>query len=761
MMRKKLLFTLMALPLLGFGQLSIDTTGETFAITFDQTTSGVNNGIYDGTSFNSPAAPGGLNSEAFSFSSIAGVSMNFGGSATGNPPNRGNSNGGVTSKGFYAFNTSTFGTDRALGWQSDTTDFDPGQLTLKVMNNSGTDINNARFGYTFASLNNTNNSTKLSVAFSLDSGVTFTDLPELSDSSAIASNPGSGWSADQKRVLIKNINWTDNNYVLFQFTSESGVRNVLQNDEVALDNIFVIGYDVDFIFDGAAWNVDPSDTFAAASAIVFPGDSAVISGSTTLEGISVLPGAKLYIPDSSELTISEFGRFEADANGYAQLYGALLGSISSYETYLNSEQGRWFNFAVPNEASLSDIAGLPVQANGNASTTNAWYLDATVDTNSDGFGEWTPFTSMAANLEGIGFQVYAGDGDYFGSAPFTARTTGRFVNGDVVIEVSSNTTDNFNLLPNPYPSILDYQDVYDNIPDMGSTYYIQDGTPDTAGATIFYRSYNASNGSNQFGGTRYIAPGMSYFTTYSGAQTEVTFTNAMRNIQADPNRYKTVKPFKDLELRVQSLSNDYHDGTYIFFGDQLSDQLNTRYDGLKMMNKGYPNLYSVVAGNDFVYNGLNDQFTSKDVDLHFQGDYAGFYEIEMPEITVPNTWTIELEDKLTGNIVNLRKSTYLFQHNSSNDEDRFILHINKNGVSVSEEEQARMFSFIESDQVIAELGDLQNVAIKVFAINGSLVAELDDQESRATIDASAWSEGVYILKAYQNGQEIHTNKIIK
>jgi len=798
MMRKKLLLALMALPLIGFGQWSIDTAGQENTINFDLTVDGVNINDYQGGGFNKNPSSNELDADAWAFEAF-GVSKGFGANYNG-VFNRGVSASPVSQNGFYGFDISFPGqnTNRALGWQASSGNPDV-EVRLMVINNTLKDINFINLSYLVSALNSGDQAVEMSVAYSFDD-VLYESLNNLTVTSDEAKDNFPLWSYDQRSDIVNfsdGFNVTDSlwaagdtMYLKFSSTSSSGSGSL---DEIAIDNLSLRVFSADYVFTAnGVWVPEaPNDTSAFDSdAIIFRSfnDSAVISGDVTgLNSLTIEPGGQLYMPDSTALFITNYVYLQANSTyPYSQMIGnvAIGGggapsgnpdAAATFEFVMEQRldksgdpMGRWYNMAFPTVSTTpNDIEGVRV-VTGSGNETNLYGYSE----NNGGFSKvLSPTTVLGAE----GYQLYAGDGNLFGQGPFLVRSEGSDFRSAAVNYSVTNTNDGFNLLANPFPAILDWEVAVDSFPaDVGTTYFIQNGYPDTSGSTIFgYKYYQAGGGTITSATdsldkvSQFLAPAMSYFLEYSGSSgtsETVTLDRSMLTLRASDQtpRFKTIQDFDLIKLKVIDVQRGWIDESLVRLSSDFADNKNVKEDATKLMNSGISNLFSVTNSNEkLAINSINDQFTSKDVDLHFQGDYAGFYEINMPEITVPNTWTVELEDKLTGNIIDLRKSTYLFQHNTSNDVDRFVLHINKNGVSIAEEDMNQVYSLMQGEELITELGDLKDVSLKVFAVNGTLVAEADDQNGTAVIDASDWAKGTYILKAYKDGQEVHTNKLVK
>ena len=758
-MIKRLCSALLLLPLVGMAQLEIDQLNQQFSINFDATVNGVNNGAYQGTGFNSSPNAGQLNSDGWSFENLGTpANMNFGASATAGDAARGVSSGGVTTAGFYAFNTNNGvgAADYAMGWQVDGTTFYNGKLTLKLINLTGANVETFRLAYILKEFNDTDTSANIRVSYSFDNS-TYTDIPELADSTVKDSDPTPQWQSKQLSAVLSGLGWAafDELYIQWQVESDSDPQ-----DEMAIDGLSFYAYEVDYLWDGTVWSPsNPSGVLdITKTALVLKGSVAPITSDMSLKSVTMMPGARLNAGSNQiSLPTTDTSYFFADATGYSQIIGEVFGPVG-YQMYYTSDSARYFNVGIPVNASFEDVSGMPLSITGSSANTNVWWYDATVDVDADGEGDFKPATAMTDATDGKGWQIYAGDGNYFGAAPFTMTTIGTLLSGNQSVAVSDATTEDYNILPNPYPSTIDWnQVVADNSTKLTSTYYMQDGSVDDT--DYRYRTYNGTIGAN--GGTQYIAPGMSYFVKVLAGATSVDFNDGQRTLQDGISLYGVHSTVKLLKVYTRLSGTKYFDETVVGFKSGLTDAKDANFDGGKFFNGGYPNLYTTGQGENYTYNGMDDAFTTKSVDLNFEGDYNGTYDIKLNEDWLPATWTVELEDKLTNTKTDIRKNTYTFSHQKGNNKERFVLHFNQQGaVGLDESQTSEIYSFVKENILTVKMGQLSG-ELKVYDAVGREIYTANNGTADVHIEMNKWASGTYILKVYSAGENIHTNKVIK
>ncbi len=766
MKMKLLLSAALLLPLLGFSQLEVKKLNTPYRISFDGTVNGVNRGVYQGNGWVSNPGTGQLDSDAWEYTGMSDGNLGSGGTANTGDAARGISNGFVTTGGFYAFNTNPLpggNADYCLGWQPDGTDMTPGTITLRVENTTGDTINVVNFSYEAKYINNENRRGEILVAVS-DDGVTYRDLPTLEAVSPQGMDASPEWTSLNRSAVVDSVVWEPNSFFFFQWTTDDRVNSSGNRDELGIDDITVLGFDADFVWDGAVWSPSqPSGLNTDADVLIFPNTSgtASISSSSTFNRMTLRPGSALDA-DGVNIDVADTAFLMANGFGYSQMLGCVSSGTTVYSSYLLSDStAYWYNIAFPVDATLGDISGVKVNANGNPNTTNIWYYDASIDTNSDGEGEFIPAASLAAETENIGYQIYLGDGTFFGFGPFTLSTAGTMLCGDQTVNVSAATADDFNLLANPYPSQLNWDLVTADAAngELAGTYYIQDGT--FSDNDFQYRTYNTSGSTGVNGGTQFLPPGQSFFVQLQSAvDTQVVFRDSHRSIAASGALYRTTASADFVKLMARNDATDRSDETVVAFVPNGNDNFERKTDAKKKMNSGFPNLYSELNNDALVYNILDDQFTTKSVDVGFDAEKEGAYTISVSGENLGNT-TAMLEDKLLGTMTDIRSNTYNFTHAKGNSASRFTLHFAQtNGVGLDEAAAEAIFAFVSNGQLGVDLGELPNADIQVIDAAGRQVAFKSGLDGVAKFNTGQWAKGVYIVKVSNAGRAITTEKVI-
>jgi hypothetical protein len=380
---------------------------------------------------------------------------------------------------------------------------------------------------------------------------------------------------------------------------------------------------------------------------------------------------------------------------------------------------------------------------------------------------WQEITDNNAALEvGRGYFVQAATGTT--ELNFTGGTIN---NNTYTLNVTRNTTTNafrgYNLLTNPYPSYLDWDNV----------------TRSNVGATIWYRSvnnagtmvfdtYNAPGGTgtnnNQAGEvTRYIPPMQSFWVSVPQGQTSgtVSFGNAQRShfIDIATNGYNGLRSSaQDFPafLRLNLLDGSFVDQTILYMKPAANNTFD-EYDSEKMFLGGVPQFYSTVNAKKLVLNGMKNQKARTSVPLTMELPTSKSYTFQAEELNIEDG-LILLEDKQEGVIQDLTiNPTYSFFGNAGTNATRFVVHFQLANAPVlvggplefeslgSEDLTTDNIQIVSNNQgtVVIRLdeGFKPEGSIQIFDASGRLVEQTDLNDQETTIQLNEQT-GMYFVE---------------
>ncbi|MCW3805026.1 T9SS type A sorting domain-containing protein [Plebeiibacterium marinum] len=215
-------------------QLNIANVNTDYIIDFDHTVDGINNEVFSAAGFSPVPATGQLNSNGIIVKGFSDGDVGFGEENISNDMTRGNSVGGVRYGGLYAFEVEEG--NYALGFQPGETDFTPGEIILKVMNNEAGNIGEFGVTYDLWCFNDQDRSNSLTMSYSLDN----IEYTVLSESEFISPEVQAGtpvWTKNTVSVSVSAL-VADNQCVYLKWFSDD-VSGTDSRDEFAIDNIVV------------------------------------------------------------------------------------------------------------------------------------------------------------------------------------------------------------------------------------------------------------------------------------------------------------------------------------------------------------------------------------------------------------------------------------------------------------------------------------------------------------------------------------------
>ena len=262
----------------GYSQLSINSNDVDYTIDFESTITGVNNGPFDGSGWNSTPSSGQLDADAWAQTGMSDGSLVFGANGTTGDYARNsgsvlNFGTGVTVGGWYAFDING---GKALGIQPTGSDWASGSLTLKIQNNTGSTITSIGLGYDIICYNDQLRSNSFNFSHSSDDIIYTSEAslnyesPEASDSTIITS---------MRDITITNLSLSNGSFYYLRWEG-SDISGSFSRDEFAVDNITINSQSVFNITYSGNGNTDgsaPEDTTSYNS-----GSTVTVLGQSTL-----------------------------------------------------------------------------------------------------------------------------------------------------------------------------------------------------------------------------------------------------------------------------------------------------------------------------------------------------------------------------------------------------------------------------------------------------------------------------------------------
>lgn len=294
------------------GQVSLTNGSPSQTITFDATLSGVCNGQFAGSGFEATPSAGRLDSDGWAHTGMSDGDLAFGGTGTSGDHAQGASIGGVTTAGFYGFDTDASATtDRCLGIQPTAADWTPGTVTLRIQNNGTTNITSIDIAYEIKVLNNEARSNSFNFSHSPDNS-TYASVGSL-DYTSTAAASGS-WTTVTRSTTISSLNITPGSYFYFRWSGNdvggSGSRDEFGLDDIAITATFAGGGTPSITLADNGTQVTAANVTQGTTAhVLHKSQLAVTVANATLTGMTCTTAGTIDADDISNLKV----RYSTDA----------------------------------------------------------------------------------------------------------------------------------------------------------------------------------------------------------------------------------------------------------------------------------------------------------------------------------------------------------------------------------------------------------------------------------------------------------------
>ena len=762
-------------PTLGWQISSEDTS---FVIDFDTTVSGVNEGAFDGSGFTSSPTSGQLDSDAWEATGMSDGSLSYGGSETSGDFARGSSTGGVTSGGFYAFDTG--GSNNGLGSQGTGSDFTPGTITLRAQNQTGNTVTAADLEYLVYVYNDQGRASTFNFEYSTDDS-SYTAVGALDLTSTATADGSPAWVSNSKSTSITGLSIADGDFLYLRWTSgdDSGSGS---RDEFALDDIDLTFNPVvptTYTYSGSWSPSDPNGASTASEFIVIASGNATIDTNTTCDSVTVNAGAGLTIDSSITLTVSNGLNLESSSTSYSSLIldGSVTGTIN-YDRHVNINgsgttgsndlispplTGQAFNtFASANSNILSNGAGTLFLFGPYDKTTGDYLTYADTET---------------ATLDaGVGYRAASDDNGTF-------TFTGTANNGTVTNDITNGGATEFewNLVGNPYPSYLNVQAFLNHDVDPGAGVVTNLQLMNSGTAAIYGYDGSAPNGwtilnlANTTAST-VIAPGQGFFVSADATNAplyDLEFTPAMRSTGTTDDfivgreAAGTLIYFK---LNASTASDGYD--TEVYFNPLATLGFNFGFDAELFNNPAfvlYTELVEWVSGNptQIALQTINtDDLADTTIPLGLRVGQGEQVTFSLTENTLPATTEVFLDDTEENIITPLHTIDYVFTPATAIDgTGRFFIRVFDETLSTTDNSFNYIsISAINKSKEIVVRGQLkEDTTLTLFDIQGRQVlsTQLDSSSIANRVDTSNLSAGVYVVNLNNNEQNKSQKVIIK
>ena len=368
-----------------------------------------------------------------------------------------------------------------------------------------------------------------------------------------------------------------------------------------------------------------------------------LTGYTTLKNTLTL-GAGSVITNTGSLV------FLSDTNSTARL--AEVPADAVFNGFITMQ--RYIPQIPYNYLHYYHIVGSPVSSSFGALTyneSNTGFID-------QGFSCDTCYTTLTAGVGGFR--------DFGSAALVYTYPSGAPNRGVVVVNVTNTnsgveTNDGWNLISNPYPSEILWDNVQLN--GVGASAYVWNG--------IQYDEHIQGDG--------YIIPSGQGFWIKASSSGTVTFRESDKTIGASTFLRQANSPNYP-QLVMKMTGNGYSDEADVRFIDDATSNFDYEHDAYKLNgHQNAPHLSTkAMNGDELSINSLPALTQNYDIPVVARCAATGSYQMSIESLSgFASSACITLEDLVTGTIYDLRNtSTFSFtQTGTSVSSVRFILHI--------------------------------------------------------------------------------------
>jgi hypothetical protein len=470
----------------------------------------------------------------------------------------------------------------------------------------------------------------------------------------------------------------------------------------------------------------------------------------------------------NNLTVATGASLQVAAGKALTVYGTLANNGSNNGLVLQSDAGGTgslihFSDAVPAkvktfitgssdlEAMKYHFVSLPVQyASPTAGLFQGSYLyelDPTALLTANSYGVWDALgipttTPLNSNK---GYMIYYPD------ASTTYTFSGNLNNGTYSYSPTGHSGTGvytFNLVPNPYPSAINWKigTGWSRSLGIGGSCYVWSAE---AGNYITLSSLSDN----------YIPVGQAFMVlVYDEASPLLTINNSARahNGQAF---YKSGNSLPS-QLTIKAGGNNYSDITTVVFGSNATNDFDLPLDGLKINGlEDAPQLYTLSGDTKYSINNLPGFQDQRTVDMNFETSFTGEVTLSFEGLeSFDPSINIYLKDELTGQTINLRsQQVYTFIHNPENAASRFKL-VFGGTIGINETPDDACKLWIAGNTVYINAPELngQQALVEVFNPAGQrLLAKPVVLEDFTTLELNV--KGFVIVKL-TSGQKVITTK---
>jgi hypothetical protein len=509
------------------------------------------------------------------------------------------------------------------------------------------------------------------------------------------------------------------------------------------------------------------------------GETSTISGKVTFNMLRIYKNRNTMTvsADDSLFVKSYFSLFRGDLNvgsaalvllanstqesrmGYS-VNGRVIGTFI-WQKYIN-RCNEWSTYTTPIAATLEQIAansegrmvytGFP----GGVDYPNYTFINTYFYNEATGYQEPTSTTNT----------VNKGQGFWYWNSNEVTSSNQSSIPQQWLIELSQNglntglvgldvsfSTDGFNLVGNPFPGLLNWNGPWTKTNIENAIYYWNT-------CTQSYATYVNGVGTN--GGNQWIPSGQGFFvqaTTSNPvliADTRALALNSVANKTLKSGN--TEEQFDENEETYPFISLKFNDDeTVVRFTENASVDFDNGKDARKILAPVFVQdnsaLRTVMNGVSYSVNALPLEDLIIPLDVKGQGELTFTGANDFADID------IYLEDRLTGELIDMKANqSYVFDNSQTGFTHRFNIITKSKLLSASSLNEVKLSVYPNpfSDEVSIMSG-IAFDRVDIYNMLGALViSQANTSSLNNKVDVSTLNSGMYVIKVYNNNEELGT-----
>lgn len=503
--------------------------------------------------------------------------------------------------------------------------------------------------------------------------------------------------------------------------------------------------------------------------------------SYTCKNLLILDGAQLTVPDlSGNIGTSTYFNIANDAVIDGKLYISPMGHVTvTSNTTINSAEG--IEVQATNEGSGSFINNGTITYGGSGTAKVQTYLsnnqatgffefhlvgptiaNATLENFNASQGNTYAYDYVVASdtwdniFNNVSVPTSKGIGISTDNGNSTINMTGELKTDIISSPQMSISGNGYNLLSNPYPSSIFWDDLYSNNSNVNDQVYVYDGTN--------YLVYNQGTGGTDEW-TGYIQVGQGFFVEATSA-TAFAFHNGDRHHSSNPF-YKSGDFTNRLDVRVTG--NESTDGLLVHFYESAISGYEPNEDASKKMSysENATQFWTVLDdGQQMSINAMPLELLGKgiqSVPMSFICSATAEYTMNFLDIESFEFGTeIWLEDIQTGaEWISINDNPdYTFTATPEDIEERFVIHFfGPTGVSEFEiENTIDIFSYRQNAFVRNNTNEVIK-SVNIYTLAGKLLQSNNPDNIKLSKFWVSENLGYYVVRVITN-ENVYTNKIL-